>query len=1078
MATAAYPMDLAARASNLAERIRVVNACDPPPGPLPPGGPDAFDTWRTGRLAAKLADKFAQEAAHRSVPPQYSKDELVVVLSAYRRIELGLGDAPGSVRDTLAEVHASWLPTYRAALDAAGGRPDGEAEAFRRDPGVYYGKLAIACAPFLAELGRRLRRTRANLPGRRRALLSERLVEDFQRHLLQRFEMALAWAVEADAKVHCELQGIDAAGATREEYIGYLDLTFADPASYHAFYLKYPVLGRWLAHVTALLGAYGEEVFHHLATDAGRIGEAFFGRRTISAFTSFEPGGGDYHAGARSVARVRAELGDGSTETFCYKPRSVRAEAGLQELLRALADDGVLGFAPRAVLPMGGYGYEALIPSGRNEVATVEQAAAVYRELGGYLGVFYVLGGSDLHHENIMVADGHAFVCDAETVLGITPRGQGQPDGTLIDSVFKTGLLERPRDAVLPAGPDTMRISGYAGGEDYEVPMPVPRIGGDRLSFQASVAHVTGARVPVDPANRVVLGGELVRPEDHADAVTEGFERVYAWFQRSPEEAARRVAEALGDIPVRFVNWSTQIYQQLLVAARHPKCLAEPLEVDLLANTVRTFPRTWDHTNVLAERESRSLWQLDIPLFSARARGTRLVHDHTDELTSPLELSPLDEAIGRIGRLTDHNRVQQTHYITASLVADGVADESFVRAATDYAARTGDRLLGELRPPGAASPWTSYELADGSVTVVDIEADLYLGTAGIALFLAYLDDAVPREEFRAAAERAAEHAVVHCDRKRPGAFGGIGGTIYLLTHLHHLWKDERLLDQAVRLTGELPALIEADRHLDVFQGAAGLIPVLLGLADATGGHGIELAHRCADHVLRHAEADGAGLSWPPFPAGVAHANLTGFAHGAGGIGWALIALGRRTGREDCVTAGLKAFAYESRHFDGVEQDWYDLRTSAGGVAKNGRHYANAWCNGAAGIGLSRIASWAALGSADDTMLRDAYAALRTTVRNFPRLRNHTLCHGRSGNAELLLRVAALCGDPTFRMEANIQAQALWRDFDDPRDGAAEGSANFFPGLMLGISGFGMHCLRLAAPQRVPSVLLLDPPAAP
>jgi lantibiotic modifying enzyme len=28
--------------------------------------------------------------------------------------------------------------------------------------------------------------------------------------------------------------------------------------------------------------------------------------------------------------------------------------------------------------------------------------------------------------------------------------------------------------------------------------------------------------------------------------------------------------------------------------------------------------------------------------------------------------------------------------------------------------------------------------------------------------------------------------------------------------------------------------------------------------------------------------------------------------------------------------------------------------------------------------------------------------------------------------------------------------------------------------MLGLSGFGMHLLRLAHPERVPSVLLLDP----
>lgn len=51
----------------------------------------------------------------------------------------------------------------------------------------------------------------------------------------------------------------------------------------------------------------------------------------------------------------------------------------------------------------------------------------MYAELGGHLGVFYVLGGGDLHFENIIVADGHAFVCDCETALGVLLRRLGDP---------------------------------------------------------------------------------------------------------------------------------------------------------------------------------------------------------------------------------------------------------------------------------------------------------------------------------------------------------------------------------------------------------------------------------------------------------------------------------------------------------------------------------------------------------------------------------------------------------------------------------------------------------------------------
>ncbi|MEU7166022.1 type 2 lanthipeptide synthetase LanM family protein [Streptomyces morookaense] len=1060
------PLDLAARASNLAERLQAVTALGGPRA-LPGAAEslDALDRWKIRNLAGKLADKFHQESLHRAEPPQHTQDELTTLLTAFRCLERSLHQADDSVRGTLRALHDAWLPTYEAALDFHEQHP-GEAAA-RRARDEHYGRLAKACEPFLLHLGHSLRAVCAEHP-----VLSGQLAENIQAHFLDRFELALAWAVEADAKVHCAEAGIDADSATTEDYLRYLDETFADSAAYHRFYLKYPVLGRWLAHTTALLIAHGRELFQSLAQDAEAIADEFFGER-ITAFTALRLGDSDPHAGGRTVARITAELADGSVREFFHKPRSVRSEAALQELLGRLADDGVLGFATRPVLPRDGYGYEALIPPGRNHVDTPEQAARIYEELGGLLAVFYVLGGSDLHFENVIIADGHAFVCDAETLLGVRPQGRAHSEGTLLDSVFKTGLLEWPR-AERPAGEAAaeMRISGYTGGEGYDIPMPVPRLNEHRLTFRAAVEHRTGIHVEATASNRVFLGGELVRPEEYSDSIKSGFNRVYEWFRRDPDAATDFLMAAFSAVTARFVNWGTQIYVQLLSAARHPRCLAEPLEVDLLANTVRTFPRTWDAQGVLAEREIASLWQLDVPIFTATAHARRLVHAHREQLASPLETSPIELAADRIAKLSDRNREQQNQYISAGLSSAEINSPSFVATSLEYAERIGRRLCRELKDTGA--PWTSYELSGGRLVEADIEGDLYQGSAGIAFFLAHLDRLAPRPEYRAAARRALDHALARLDTKRIGAYTGAGGIVYLLTHLAELWQEPALLDRAVLLSDEIAERIDEDRHFDVLHGTAGLIPVLLGLARQTDGHGIAHAHRCAEHLLRHAVDDGEALSWPPFSPDEAYADLTGFSHGAGGIGWALVHLGVATGHPEYAAAGRKAFAYENRHFDTAEHDWYDLRTDNGAAVKGARHFANAWCNGAAGIGLARITSWAALGKTDDDLLLDAHRALSATLRNFPRLKNHTLCHGTSGNAELLLRFAALRAEPAFQLEANVQVQALWRSFEGAESGTAEHSADFFPGLMLGISGFGMHLLRLAAPDRVPSALLLEP----
>ncbi|MFR9728846.1 type 2 lanthipeptide synthetase LanM family protein [Saccharopolyspora sp. MS10] len=1061
----ARALDLAARAANLSERRRVVTALRDSGSPPEPVELDPVERWRLGRLADRLADKFAQEARHRGAEPRHERSELAELLTAYRAVERD----PRSAAALLEEVHAEWLPTYRAALDGwAAARGDG---ASWRDPELHHGRLAVACEPFLLELGRRLESVRAGLP----EVVGAGLVDDVQRHLHDRFALALAWSVEAEANLHRARHGLDRELPGEAEYRTYLAETFRDAAAYHAFYREFPVLGRWLAHVTALLADYGGRLLRHLAADAGEVGAEFFGE-PITRFRSVRLGGSDFHAGGRSVAVLEVELAGGGTGTCYYKPRCLRSEAGIQAVLARLRDRGVVPFATRPVLVRDGYGWEAEIPSGRNEVGCARGAAEVYRELGGYLALFYVLGGGDLHFENVLICDGHAFVCDGETAFGVAPLGRARTGGTMLDSVFGTGLLEWPR-AEPADGSAPMRISGYAGGEGYEMPVPVPRLSERRMSFAASVEHRAGIAVAPSAANRVFAGGELVRPEDHVESIVEGFERVHGWFEHHADEAIALLTEAFDGASARFINWGTQIYSQLLLTAQHPKCLAEPLEVDLLANTVRTFPRTWDEDGVLAERELESLWRLDVPLFTAAVDGEHLVHDHAEALPSALDSSPLAHAAQRIRRLDADNRAQQRRYIEASLSAGEISSPAFVATALDYATRIGERLCGMLRDRSAPAPWTSFRLLGSVLEEADIEGDLYQGSAGVAFFLAYLDDLVPRPEFRAAARRAAEHALAGPPPERLGAFTGLGGQLHLLAHLHRLWGEPEHAELARRLCEELPERIDADVHFDVLHGAAGLIPVLLELRDLLGERAVELAHRCADHVLQHARERGEGLSWPSSTPEDVVADLTGFSHGAGGIGWALVLLGTSTGRADHVAAGRRAFAYEAAHFDGTEQDWYDLRRSTGHLARGGRHYANAWCNGAAGIGLSRIASWSLLGGQDEDLLREAHQALSATMRNFPRLRNHTLCHGTAGNSELLLRFALLRSEPAFQLEANVQVRELWRSLDDAEHGITEHSADFFPGLLLGISGFGLHFLRLARPERVPSVLLLDPPPA-
>jgi type 2 lantibiotic biosynthesis protein LanM len=1069
----AFPLDIASRASNLSERISIVDALIPRNSPaLPDAALSAFAVWKMNQLAGKLAGQFLKESLFRGTAQKYTKEDLIGILTAYMRIELNLENLTEHEKRLLADIHQAWLPTYQRALytfDPALRTPAG---AHWYTTEIYYGKCAKVCEPFLAHLHQELspacREANAELGVN---MFGSQVIEDLQQHLLHRFELALARALEVEIHVYCARQGIEKAQASKEDYIAYLDTTFPDAASYHRFYLRFPLLGRWLALITRLLSETGRALIARLCADLAEISAAFFGK-TIVAIRSLKPGMSDPHAGGQSVICVEAELADAQRGTFLYKPRCLHPEVALQGLLERLARDNVLTFATYQILSRQNYGYAALIPPGRNHVQSHEEAGRIYEELGGYLALFHALGGSDMHFENLLIADGHAFICDGETALGVLPYGESRALDTVLDSVYKTGLLEWPRSLTADDGAK-MHLSGYTGGESFHLPFAQPRVS-NRLSFNLSVAHEVGIQIDPDAANRVSLAGHLVKPEDFKAWILSGFRKVYAWLQREPSATIGCVSALFADAPLRFINWSTQIYTQMLLSACHPHCLMEPLEVDLIFNTLMEHPRTWDRDGLMAECERVSLWRFDIPLFTIRAQEQALIHDAQVVLPLTFESTPLACASERIRHLSAEDCLQQVHYITASLSAGDVHSPSFIASALEYARRIGWQLCQLQRPASEDAPWTSYLVRSSGIRAIDIPTDLYNGSAGLALFLAYLDAIVPRQEFRQAAERALAYSIARQDRQTIGAFQGLGGVIYVLTHLYHLWKSPALLAQALTLSRELSSHIEEDEEFDILSGSAGVIPVMLGLAAAAPGEGIASAHRCARHLIEHATHEASGLSWPLKRPEEATAHLTGFSHGASGIGWALISVGAATNQPAYIAAGRQAFAYEALHFDEQERDWYDVRANSAAVNQNGLHFANAWCNGAAGIGLSRIASWAMLGKQDDDLLREAHIALATTLRHFHRLGNDTLCHGKAGNAELFLRFALLKGEPAFQLEANVQAQAQWRNFEKARNWIFGGiGVNVFPGLMIGLAGLGMHFLRLAYPDRIPSPLLLD-----
>jgi lantibiotic biosynthesis protein len=257
-------------------------------------------------------------------------------------------------------------------------------------------------------------------------------------------------------------------------------------------------------------------------------------------------------------------------------------------------------------------------------------------------------------------------------------------------------------------------------------------------------------------------------------------------------------------------------------------------------------------------------------------------------------------------------------------------------------------------------------------------------------------------------------------------------------------------------------------QVDVMGGNAGAIPALISLAARFPDLDlVDTAARFGEELIESAHRSESGWCWRGRATPeISMPALTGFSHGAAGIGHALMALYRECGDKRFRTGATEAFRYENQHFDQANQNWPDFRN----VGSTTTRFPIAWCHGAAGIGLSRLMAFELTGEQsyrDDTLI----ALSRTTdivEQTRGRERDLSLCHGTFGRCELLLAAT-----PTFREAryldcATKSAESSIESFDGEWPcGVRQGEA---PGLMLGLAGIGYFYLRIAA--GAPSILAL------
>jgi type 2 lantibiotic biosynthesis protein LanM len=853
-----------------------------------------------------------------------------------------------------------------------------------------------------------------------------------------------------------------------------------DPARQQALFREYPVLARkvidclddWCNTSLELLTRLGADWSALLALCSSPPGE--LSRVQIDA--------GDRHRGGRSVTILTFDSG----WRVVYKPRCLTVDKRFGDLVTWVNDRG---FTPALrtmrVLERCTYGWMEFAI--HHDCSSAEEVTRFYERVGGLLALMHLLEASDFHHENIVASGEHPVLIDFECLFSPQLPDEKAHDGDTVDaaetlarSVLRTGLL--PRRLYLRPDNDGFDIGGLVStqGERTPVEVPVFAAGG------TDEMHVSHERVRLEPAyNRPRLAGHDVRLVDHADAIIAGFTRMYTLLLRQRESLRQPdgpIARFAND-EIRVLLRMTGAYTHMITQSLHPDHLRGDAAQD------RHWDALWDRTLtpavhqplVLAERAAGM--RGDVPLFTTRVASRGIWWSGDEGCHEYFQRSGLERVQQRLELLAVDDLERQVWVIKASLAT---AREKVpvtrrvdppARCPADryrlleHACRVGERLIGTAIRHGGQATWLGLSMTgDDHFSVLPLGRDLYSGLPGQALFLAHLGQQTSDSRFVDLAQEAVAALLRQTQEPRNpddaiGAFAGWGGVIYVLAHLASLWRAPALAEVAEQLAANLEPAIEADRRFDVVYGAAGCLGGLLALHRSTGSPlALRLAGRCAQRLIDTAIPREGGLAWELPRSGA----LVGFAHGAGGIAWSLAELHREAPDERLVETILDALRYERQVLraqarqpplatadeNGAEPRWF------------------AWCKGASGIALGRLRLREQL--RDDLAGDEISAALAaTSTAGFGV--NHSLCHGDMGNLELYIEAG---GRDTHH---DLLDQARWiaaRTLDGIdahgwRCGVPTGVET--PGLMTGITGIGYGCLRLAAPEAVPSVLLLESP---